>query len=59
MVKEKNIDKQKYIGRFGTWILRIENMNFGSAHLEVRIRIKKKCLILLNENNLYIIHVTL
>ena len=41
MVKEKNINKQKYIGRFGTWILRIENMNFGSAHLEVRIRIKK------------------
>ena len=34
MVKEKNIDKHRYISRFDTWILRIENMNFGIVHLE-------------------------
>ena len=34
MVKEKIIGKQRYIGRFDTWISRIENMNFGIVHLE-------------------------
>ena len=34
MVKEKNIGKQIYIGRFDTWILRIKNMNFRIVYLE-------------------------
>ena len=34
MVNEKMIAKQRYIGRFDTLILRIENMNFGSVYLE-------------------------
>ena len=32
MVKDKNISKYKYID---IWNLRIQNMNFGSAHLEL------------------------
>ena len=34
MVNEKMIAKQRYISRFDTLILRIENMNFGSIYLE-------------------------
>ena len=29
MVKDKNINKYGYIG---TWILKLQNMNIGSAH---------------------------
>ena len=32
MVDDENISKYRYID---IWILRIQNMNFGSAHLEL------------------------
>ena len=31
MIENKNIGRQRYIGRFDTWILRIINMNFESV----------------------------
>ena len=40
MVKEKNTDKQRYIDRFNTWILRIKNMNFRIVHFKVRIELR-------------------